>query len=506
MSAEDIIKALEDAEEFTELDERLAKLDRNDVGNARRLLARHGQDLLHVREVGWHVWTGTHWCGETGPIEAVKLAQSTAAAMKGEANALVHAGALPWETDAQFAERITSARKWAVQSGNQNRLSAMVLQASPHRAVRVDDMDADPMLLNVAGGTIQLGPVDGPGDGGVLARPHRREDRITKILPVAWEPEATCPRWLAFLEMIQPDPEVRTFLQRWFGYCLTGRTDEECLLILHGEGANGKSTVVDVILHLLGGFGCTLPIASLLQEDRGRRGADATPDLARLTGMRLVSTGEADASARLAEGTVKLWTGGDRLTARHLNQGFFDFKPEFKLVISTNKRPVVRGQDHGIWRRLILVPFGVRIENPRRKADVMAEFLEELPGILNWLLDGYRMWAERGLAVPDAVRAATTNYRDESDPVGEFLAAAVERRPGVLTSAATLYAAYCRWCRASSITPFKNNGFGRAVSEHGWSRVKVGTYSYQDMALVNSFAGHDAPDEPPPEPGEWMPD
>ena len=502
MSADDIIAALEEAEEFTELDERLARLDRNDVGNARRLLARHGRDLLNVREVGWHVWTGTHWDGQSGAIAAAMRAQDTAKAMKAEAAALRMAGPLDGETNRQFEERIAKARAWAIAAGNQARLSAMLTAAVPHCDVTVDDMDAGPMLLNVQGGTIELGP--GPD---VAIRPHRRGDRISKILPVAWDPDADCPKWRAFLDMVLPDGEVQAFLQRWFGYCLTGRTDEECLVILHGEGANGKSTLVDVILHILGEYGCTLPITSLLQDDRGRRGADATPDLARLPGKRFVSTGEADASARLAEGTVKLWTGGDRMPARHLNQGFFDFKPEFKLVISTNKRPVVRGQDHGIWRRLLLVPFGVRIEARRRKADVMAEFVAELPGILNWLLDGYRCWAERGLDVPDAVRAATTAYRDESDPVGEFLAAAVERRPGALTSARELYATYTRWCAASAIKPFSNTAFGRAVSEHGWGRVKIGTYSYQDMIIANHFDGHDPADAGPPlEDGEWVPE
>lgn len=508
MSDDPIFVLAEEAEEFTELDERLARLGRHDLGNAQRLLARFGRDLLYVREVGWHAWTGTHWDGQGGAAQAAKRAHETARAMAGEARALRAAGPMIGEADKAFEERVAKAWGWAAASSNQARFAAMLTVAQPYSEVTVDEMNGDPLLLSVQNGTIELGPPDSHGDGGVLIRPHRRDDRISKILPVAWDPAATCPKWHAFLEMVQPDAEIRGFLQRFFGYCMTGLTGEECLVILHGGGANGKSTMVDVVLYLMGEYGCTLPIASLLQDDRGRRGADATPDLARLPGKRVVATGESDASARLAEGTVKLWTGGDRIPARNLNQGFFDFKPEFKLVISTNKKPVVRGQDHGIWRRLILVPFDVRIsdERKRKKEEVMAEFVAEAAGILNWMLDGYRMWAERGLAVPDAVRDATTAYRDDSDPVGEFLAVAVARRPGALVSAKELYATYTRWCAANAVKPFSGTAFGRAVSEHGWSRVKIGTYSYVDMLIVNPFGGHEAAPGGPPEDGEWVPD
>lgn len=471
-------------ERVTPLDRRLAGFQRSDMGNGERLRERFGEYLLYVREVGWHVWAASHWEREGADDAAAILAQETAEAMKLEAAAVLGIGRATGESDKDYADRVESAWKWAIGCGNQARLANMLATAVPHCHVDVESLDRDHMLLNLPNGTVQLGP--GPK---VELREHRRADRISKVLPVAFEPAADCPRWRAFLDMILPDPAVQTFVQRFFGYSLTGRTDEECLLILYGGGANGKSTLVDMVLWVMGAYASSLPVASLMQ-DRNKSGAEATPDLARLPGKRLVATGEPNAEARLAEGTIKLWTGGDRVSARHLNRGFFDFKPEFKLVLSTNKKPRVRGQDHGIWRRLRLVPFDVTITNVRRKADVLAEFRAEAAGILNWLLDGYRCWAERGLDAPPGVMMATDAWREDSDPVGEFLKASVIPAAGERVGARELYDAYHRWCQASALRAYSQTAFGRAVQERGWHRIKSSVVFYDNMHLIGG--GDDA--------------
>lgn len=494
MSLEDVARLLAEAGEFTPLDERLAKEPRNDIGNARRLIARFGDDLMMIDEVGWHAWTGTHWSADDGEARAALAAQETAEAIRLEAAALSEAGPRDGESDKEYADRVGTHWKWATASGNRAKLVGLLEAASPKLRRAVADLNDDPLAFNCANATLRLGR-----DASVERADHSRADRMTLISPVDYDPDADCPKWHAFLARILPDADVRAFIQRFFGYTLTGLTDEEVLTLFYGMGANGKSVLVETLLWVMGGYSMSLPVASLMQDDR-RRGSEATPDLARLPSRRLVAAGEPEAAQRLSEGLVKHLTGGDTLTVRHLNHDFFDFLPEFKIVISTNKKPVVRGQDNGIWRRLILVPFEVTIPPDERKpkAVILEEFRAEAPGILNWLLDGFRLWAEGGLAIPDRVRAATESYRGESDPVGNFLAAATAAAPDALAPARDLFEAFCRWAEANAVRPWSQTAFGRAMTDRGFNRVKVGTFAYEGLKIVRDFRDGapvgDAPD------------
>jgi len=223
----------------------------------------------------------------------------------------------------------------------------------------------------------------------------------------------------------------------------------------------------------------------LVRDDR-KRGADATPDLARLPGARLVRASEPERGARFAEASVKAITGGEEITARNLREGFFDFVPQFKLMLSGNHKPVIRGQDRGIWSRFLLVPWEVSIPEAEWDKTLPKKLWAERVGILNWMLDGTRMWLEDGLGIPDSVRGATDQYRTDSDQLGRFIAMCVENLPGSTVPAADMYDAFRRWCLANGENIWTQTSFGRALGDRNFKKETTGGYvHYLDVNLVN---------------------
>jgi putative DNA primase/helicase len=296
-------------------------------------------------------------------------------------------------------------------------------------------------------------------------------------------------------------------MQRYFGYVLTGSVVEQCLILMQGKGRNGKSTLLELLAFILGDYALTLPIETLLQDER-RRGSEATPDLADLPGVRLAVATEPGPSAKLDEGRIKKFTGGERLKVRRLMEGFFEFFPHFKMCLAFNEPPQIRGQDDGIWRRLRVVLFEVQVK------DVDMQLLDKLkaeaPGVLNWLLDGYCAWREGGLQPPEKVLAATAEYRDDSDRIGQFLRSATEAAPGFTITAKELYAAYEDWCRINAAEAVSGNYFGRQMKAHGFDREKVGVIFYHGVRLNQAWIDEQAaakarkskPEEPPAPKGE----
>lgn len=447
----------------------------NDLGNARRLIRRHGAGLVDVEGQGWHGWDGRRWNGREGALMAQIAAQRTAEAIRGEAKAAER------ESD---APRAAALRTWAKKSGSSGAIAAMQREAAPHLHRLADDMDARTHLLTVRNGTLELGPE-------VSLRPHRREDLVTHLVDVDYAPGAACPRFLAFLAKIQPEPEIRQFLQRAFGYCLTGETREQVALLFHGGGSNGKSTLLNCVSHVIGDLHATLPIESVLAKQQQSGGANATPDFARLPGRRLVTTSEPEPGARLSESKLKQMTGGERMVVRKLREDFFEFLPQFKLVISFNNKPTVRGQDHGMWRRLRVVEFGALVGRDD-VAPVLAALPAEAPGILAWMVEGAAWWYRDGLAPPAAVLEATEDYRNENDPVGRFLAEWCHRgadADGASIAAAKLWRAWCAWCAAAAEDSGSQTLFGKRLGERGVEREKHGTVFYRDLRLTADAEG-----------------
>jgi putative DNA primase/helicase len=373
----------------------------------------------------------------------------------------------------------------------------MLRQAQPYLLRHPIELDSHDYVIVLNNAELDLGAprfepseqAKAEDEPGVEERPHARETLSTRVAAVDYDPAASCPRWLLFLQEILPDIELRLFVQRWFGYCLTGDVSEQALLCCYGTGANGKSTLLEVVGEILGDYAVTVPIETFLHDDR-KSGAQATPDIARLPGARLVLSAEPEVGARMSESTVKRITGGDKVNARRLFQEQFEFRPKFKLVISFNTKPSVRGQDEGIWRRLLMLPFKTFIPDGRRDRHLKQKLLAERVGIFNWMLDGFRLWREQGLNPPAAVKEATEAYRAESDPIGQFMEQATVRREGGIIPAADLYVAYQAWCSANGLEPVSKNLLGRRVRDKGYVSEKAGGFMvYLNLELAHRIAG-----------------
>jgi putative DNA primase/helicase len=326
-----------------------------------------------------------------------------------------------------------------------------------------DNLDADPWLLNVQNGTLDLRT-------GKL-RKHRREDLMTKLAPVAYEAQAAAPTWEVFLHRIfGGDADLIRFVQKAVGYSLTGSTQEQCLFILYGTGANGKSTFLNVVSTMLGKYASHTPTETLLVN----RSDGVRNDLARLQGARFVTAVEAEGGRRLAEAQVKQLTGGDKVTARYLYQEHFEFYPTFKIWLAVNHKPTIQGTDHAIWRRIRLIPFTVTIPEPERDKRLMEKLLAELPGILRWAVKGGLAWQQEGLEPPLAVKEATGRYRAEMDTVAQFILERCITGPDEQVSTGDLYAEYAGWCAQVGEQALSPKAFAGVLREQGFtpSRTK----------------------------------
>lgn len=328
-------------------------------------------------------------------------------------------------------------------------------------AIKLDHLDADPWLLNVANGTLDLRT-------GTL-HPHRREDLVTELAPAAYDAHATCPMWDKFLHRVLNDDEALIgFLRRAVGYGLTGDTTEQVLFFLYGSGANGKGTFLVALQEMLGDYAKQAAPEVLLVH----RGEQHPTGVADLLGARFVVAAEVEQGKAFAESLVKQLTGGDRLKARLMRQDCFEFSATHKIFLAANHKPIVYGTDYAIWRRIRLVPFTVTIPPEERDPHLVAKLRTEWPGILAWAVRGCREWQERGLGVPGAVKAATEAYQAEMDTLGEFIAARCDTESGCKATAKELYDSYTYWCEAEGGEPITQRAFGTALGERGFQRVR----------------------------------
>jgi putative DNA primase/helicase len=338
-----------------------AELKCTDFGNAERLVLRYGQDLRYCYPwKTWLVWDGQRWAMDrTGEVE--RRAKATVQGIYAEA------------AECQERERRERLAKWAVTSEAGRHLKEMVTQAQSEFGITVlpEALDHDPWLFNVQNGTLDLRT-------GQL-RAHRREDLLTKLAPVRYDPRATCPQWLQFLHDIMAGKTVMVdYLQRAVGYSLTGSVREQCFFFCYGTGDNGKSTFLEVLLALTGPYGMQA-VRELLMV----RHHDAHPtERADLYQKRLVATVEVDHGARLSEALVKLLTGGERVRARRMHENFWEFDPTHKFWLAANHKPIIRGTDDAIWRRPRLIPFTVKIPAEKKDTTLPEKLKAELPGIL----------------------------------------------------------------------------------------------------------------------------
>lgn len=503
--------------------ERCSKLDQNDTDNGKRLIDHFGHEWLHVRDIGNHGWVGTHWDMDGGEDHVKRLAQQIGPLVKQESRfidftdaekeVLERAGVVekkaPGERSAEdkaaldqadtAKDRVYKMRvsryKFGISCGNLARTKAMVEQGTPHKTVSIDDMDKDPNLFNVQNGTLCFSKDEdmdsGEGAdrryiGRVKLKPHDALDNISKVAPVAFDPNAKCPKFSASLERFQPDPAMRTYLQVYFGYCLFGHSGEQVFLYNYGSGANFKSTLVETIARLFGNYARSVPPESITGQGQ-RRGDQASPDIARLADVRLVYVEELPKDEPLKENLVKALTGGGKMTARHLQKGFFEFQPIFAPVMTGNHMPNITGGDHGIWRRVKIVPWTVMIPDAEQRPmdDVLLEFKAEGPGILNWIIEGACLYLASGLRAyePAQVTEFTADYREEMDPLGNFISSCVVKTPGTDVPAREMYNAFVSWCTANAIRPWKETQFGRQMPTRGFVKLKGSHVKYLDVML-----------------------
>lgn len=422
-----------------------------DLANARRLVNQHGADLLYSRALGWLVWDGRRW-KEDGTGAAMRRAKATVRSIWSEAR------------NARTAEEAETLGKWAARSQGSERLHAVlaIAETEPEVVVTIDALDADPWLLNVPNGTVDLRTGE--------LRPHRREDRLTRLAPIAYDPDARAPRWSQFLEQVQPDPDVRGFLARYAGYCLTGTMGEQVFAIHHGGGENGKGVYSDTLIAVLGlgEYAKVTPYDTFLVR---RQGA-ATNDLAALRGARLVVAAEPNEGVRLDEAAVKGFTGEDPITCRFHYQEFFTYRPTGKLILTGNHRPRIRGTDHAMWRRVRLVPWPVTVPAERRDNDLRRKLRDELPGILAWAVRGCLDWQREGLRPPAVVVAAADEYREAEDHVGRFIADRCLLGAAHRATSRDLRAAYKAWCEEEDEDPLSAKAFGAKLTDRGIRAVR----------------------------------
>jgi putative DNA primase/helicase len=347
---------------------------------------------------------------------------------------------------------------------SRSKINAIVELSRSQLAIDDKLIDAKPHLVGLADGRIlDLAT-------GTFVPAASQDVFVTKRLGTAYDPNARCLRWNEFLKAIfEGNRNVIDFIQRAVGYCLSGDVSEQCLFILIGTGANGKSTLINALHNMFGDYAGSTPMHTLtvMPFSNGQ-----SNDLASIEGRRFVSASDGEAGQALAESKIKHMTGGDKISCRPLYKDYRSYEPQFKLWIATNDLPNVKGFDPAIWRRIRVIEFPVTISEEQRDPRLAEQLAAEAPGILNWALQGYRDWKRGGLNAPPEISEATNSYRRDNDLVGQFIDARCEVREGAHATTKSLYVAYCQWCEENGCQAMALNAFGKEMKRKGFGQKK----------------------------------
>lgn len=597
-----------------ELTEECAREPETDIGNARRLLNRHGDELRHVTHVGWHGYKGGRWLEDASGAVVRQLAHKVAEWINEEAilldcsndeRAAIEAGreavkrlkelgrppsvreqadearleeldaliedakeaevarvrlgnpkadwpdemherhqalkarikmgrdaerekrkmldaTSSWTAEqyAEYAElqkqveamdkaegnrsgRMSSRHNFAKSSAGTSKINNMLTEAAPYVSCEVNDLNRDLYAINCKSGTLRFFEVeeDGKRRWTVRMDRHRPSDLISKLAEVTFDPKASAPMFQRFLQEVQPNVDIRSFLRRYMGYVLLGLTDEQCLLFFYGAGRNGKSTFVDLMIDILGDYAIAMSIDSFAGDSK-RAGAEATPDLARLPGARLVAASEPEMGTHLKDALIKTLTGGEPIAVRRLHEDFFELIPQFKIILSGNHKPIIRDDSDGIWRRVHLVPWDIQIAEEKVDRGLKRKLLTERAGIFAWMVKGALEYLESGLQVPDSVRAATAEYREESDPIGAFIrnGCIVTGSDHDRSSPEDLFIGYTNFAKREGLSEFKQPTFSKRLPDqtrkswmgpdrlmHQFRKGKSGTTVYYGIVVKDLY-------------------
>jgi putative DNA primase/helicase len=426
-----------------------------ELGNAHRLISAHGDEVRYVPAwKTWLRWDGVRWMRDHDSVRVAELATDVPRRM--------------WDEVADASGVDTKVRNaaigWARKSESSNAITATVRLARtmPGVAVSHDQLDAEPGLFNATNHTIDL--------VGRWEREHRPGDLLTKVAGAAWRKDADAPTWEAFLAEVLPDAEVRDYVQRAVGYCLSGDVSEQVMFLLIGEGANGKSTFISAIENVLGDY-AGIAAKDLLVSQRH----DPHPtSMADLFGVRLAVGVETEQTDTLAESKVKQLTGGDKIKARRMREDFWEYTPTHKLWLATNFLPRIRGRDHAMWRRLRVIPFSVTIPEDRRDGQLPAKLAAEADGILRWAIEGHHAWRDRSLKPPAAVVEAVDEYKASQDWFAAFIEdAELELSKGMgQIDTSVLVEKYRSWCRDDGRPHLSRQEFAQELQAHGCVAAK----------------------------------
>jgi putative DNA primase/helicase len=446
--------------------------DLTEAGNARRFATQHGANMRYCHNwKSWFGWDENRWLRDEDG-EALRKAKHTARGIFAEASAA---------PDPNIRQQLAMHGS---RSEKANALTAMLFlaQSEPEIAIKSADFDRDPWLLNVQNGTVDL-------KTGIL-KPHDRRDLMTKLSPVKYSADAKCPKWEKFLHRIMNNnSEMVLFLQRAIGYSLTGDVSEQKFFYFYGSGANGKSTFLNIAREMLGDYAKQAAPELLAAKQPGSH----PTDVADLEGSRFVVAVEVEMGRRMAEQLVKQLTGGDMVKARKLYQDFSEFAATFKLFLAANHKLTVQGDDHGIWRRVLLVPFEVKIAENKQDKRLLDKLRTELSGILAWAVKGCLDWQKQGLNPPPEVQSATEKYRSEMDTVETFLNDRCVTGPNERVKVLDLFNAFIQWCGKNGEQPrlnrnefgtrLKNRGFKSKRRGSGWMWLRLGLNDERDTGF-----------------------
>lgn len=538
-----------------EMTEECSAEPETDIGNANRFLIRFGSLVRHVTHVGWHGYDGTRWLEDASGSFVRRFAHRTAEFIDDEAvkldcsedeQAKIAAGKMAreelkklgkadksWDAEklAEFERlqkdvekmdkvekdrsgRISSRHGHAKQAAGTSKINNMLQEAAPYCSLEVPDLNKDLLALNCKNGTLRFfcSEVGETGKWQIRMDRHRPADLISKLCDAAFDAEVDAPEFQKFFQRVMPNPDYRAFLHRYLGYCLLGLTGEQCLLFFYGAGRNGKSTFVDIMVEIMGDYAISMSIDSFAGDSK-RGGAEATPDLARLPGARLVAASEPEMGVHLKDALIKTLTGGEPIAVRRLHQDFFELIPQFKIILSGNHKPIIKDDSDGIWRRVHLVPWEVQIPEEEVDKTLKEKLLaKERKGIFGWLVRGALEYLQMGLRVPDGVRAATAEYREESDPIGAFLrnACHITGKETDRESPEALYNAYVRYAKREGLADIRQSTFSRRLPDqtrkiwkgpdnmsHQFVRVRSNGTSYSGISIRDEFAGKAEVASPP---------
>ena len=432
-----------------------------DSGNTRRLVHYEGANFKYVTKFGQHIiWRGTHWELDESGGGMLRISQRTVDTIKEDADVFIN------KKDATKKDIGigTGLKAWWKASEARARREAMIHLAHGEPGIEVahTKLDANPWLLGVADGVIDL-------QTGKMLAPDRKY-LLTKKTSYRFVAGAKAKLWEKFLAHVVPDKEIRDFLQRFVGYCLTGMVTERMFLILFGGGKNGKSVFIDTLQELLGPYGTSAAPGLLMSKN------EAHPtEVADLFGIRLAVASEIKKGRVFDEEAVKRLTGNDRLKARKMHENFWEFIPTFKLMLATNHKPQVRDDTPSFWDRLALIPFEVRITEEEDDKRLGQKLKAELPGILNWAIEGCMAWQKDGLKRPAAVMQAVEEYRSNEDTLGKFFEEECRFEPHFETKTTELTTAIRNWCKANNLTyTYREKDLAEKLLENDCVRDRVG--------------------------------